>query len=216
MPRNKREVWTMSKVVVLASGGLDSSVLLALYKNLGYEVYPLYIHYGNRNSSIETSKLSEILIKLDIPPEHIMELEINFPYSKSSCIKEAGDNLYVEMRNLVFMSYAVSYAQSIEADIIAVGFIKVPVGYPDTSEQFISDFNLMSFNSTGIEAKAPLMKLDKVGVYNLGRKFGIGMKNTFSCNTPVDGKPCGNCPDCKDLKFIMQEAGVKDEDSPFI
>lgn len=120
------------------------------------------------------------------------------------------------MRNLVFMSYAISYAQSIDADLIAIGFIKVPVGYPDTSEQFISDFNTMSLNAIGIEAKAPLMELDKVGVYKLGRKFGIGMKNTFSCNTPKNGKPCGECPDCKDLKFIIQEAEVEDEDNPFL
>ena len=205
----------LNKVVVLASGGLDSSVLLALYKNLGYEVYPLYIHYDNKYVFEEIEKLKEVCKLLDIPSDNIWTIDAHFHYSRSSCVAD-GDNPYVEMRNLVFMSYAVSYAENIGAQTIAVGFIKVPVGYPDTSKQFINDFNIMSYSAIGIEAKAPLMELDKTGVYKLGRKLGIGLKNTISCNTPKDGKPCGECDDCKDIKNIIQEVGVEDEDNPFL
>lgn len=72
----------MKKVVVLASGGLDSSVLLALYDNLGYEVHPLYINYGNRNTTEESSKLVGIITDLCIPSDNVMEIEASFLTAK--------------------------------------------------------------------------------------------------------------------------------------
>ena len=205
----------MKEVLVLASGGLDSSIVLALYKNLGYKVHVLYLPYGNLNYTKEVESLLNVTKMLDIPRDRIHEVKLDLKHLNSGCTGGDGNSLYVEMRNLIFASYAISLAESMGIDLVALGFINVPVGYSDTDEQFIFDLNNLSVNSVGIEVVAPLHHLDKVGVYKLGVKFGIKLTDTFSCNVSND-VPCGECLDCLDTKHIIKKAGIKDEDNPFI
>lgn len=205
----------MKKVLILASGGLDSSVVIALYKNLGYDVHILYLPYGNINERAELEKLIKIKEKFNIPDENFITHTLDLSYSNSGCINEENLNPYVEMRNLIFISYAISIAETKGIDLVAVGFISVPTGYLDTTEQFVSDFNRLSINSSGIEVVAPLHHTDKIGVYKLGVKLGINLKDTFSCNVRYD-KPCGECYDCIDIKDIIKKVGIKDEDNPFL
>ena len=193
-----------NKVVVLSSGGLDSSVLLAHYSNLGYRVYPMYIDYGNANVSEELEKLLKVLSKIKgcMP---LMETRVDLCWAHSVINTNGGstsDGLYVNMRNLVFIANAVSYAESVGADLVAVGFINVPAPYRDASPAFLEDINLTIYNASGIRVEAPLIHLDKQGVYELGLKYGIALEDTISCNTPVDGKPCGLCDDCMDIRNL--------------
>ena len=205
----------MRKVLVLASGGLDSTVVVALYKNLGYDVHLLYLPYGNINEKAETERLLKIREKFGIPAENTLVVKLNLNYSNSSCIHKDGTNPYVEMRNLIFLSYAISVAEAKGIDLVAVGFISVPAGYPDTTEQFIHDINNLALNASGIGVVAPLHHLDKIGVYKLGKKLGVNLLDTFSCNVSND-KPCGECYDCLDIKNIIKKVGVPDQDNPFI
>lgn len=205
----------MRKVLILASGGLDSTVVIALYKNLGYDVHLLYLPYGNINEEAEMRKLAGIREKFDIPAGNTLAIKLNLNYSSGGCINKDNINPYVEMRNLIFISYAISVAEAKGIDLVAVGFISVPAGYPDTTEQFILDINNLALNATGIEVVAPLHHLDKIGVYKLGKKLGVNLLDTFSCNVSND-KPCGECYDCLDIKNIIKKVGVPDEDNPFI
>lgn len=193
-----------NKVVVLSSGGLDSSVMLAHYKHLGYDVYPMYIDYGNNNIGEEMEKLLTVLSNLKIK-NRLMHTNIDLGWSSSVINKgsSGSDGLYVNMRNLVFIANAVSYAESIEASKVAVGFIDVPAPYQDASPSFLDDINNTVINSCGIVVEAPLINLDKQGVYELGLKYNIALEDTISCNTPIDGKPCGICDDCKDIKGLI-------------
>lgn len=204
----------MRKVLVLASGGLDSSVLVALYKNLGYEVHTLYIRYGNLNEKAEIRKLNLLEQKFGIPMANTYDLRLDFSFSKSGCLEKDSNNNYVEMRNLIFISHALSLAEAKGIQEVAVGFINLPNGYPDTSEEFVVALNNLAVSLSGIEVRAPLHQLPKEEVYRLGVKLGIALSDTFSCNRS-NVEPCGECADCMDIKKLIRECNVPDEENPF-
>lgn len=204
------------KVLILASGGLDSTVLMALYKNLGYEVHVLYIDYGNINHNIEESKLADSCKQFNILKVNQTHMTITIPWSNSSCIDNGGKDLYVEMRNLIFLANAISLAEAKEIDLVAIGFIKVPVGYSDTSLDFLANINQLSSEAIGVSVVAPLIELDKRGVWNLGNKLGVKLKYTFSCNKSSSETPCGKCPDCLDISELIEKERIAPEDNPFL
>jgi queuosine biosynthesis protein QueC len=205
----------MKRVLVLSSGGLDSTVLLSLYKHLEYDVHALYIPYGNKNFQAECVKITKMCEKLDIP---LFTQVADFPYSESACLKGIEDNerLYLEMRNLVLLSMAVSTAQSLDIDEVAIGLIGASSSYPDCSPQFINEFATTVMNASGIVVSAPLINMSKYAVYRLGKKLGVNLKDTFSCNVSNNQKPCGKCPDCLDIMRIIEKEEVPDEDNPFL
>ena len=204
----------MGKVLILASGGLDSTVVIALYKNLGYDVHLLYLPYGNINQEAEMRKLAGIREKFDIEEDNFHTIPVNLSHSNSSSMKEDGGVLYVEMRNLIFISYAISLAETLDIDEIAVGFIQALEPYRDATLDFVLRINDLAVNTSGIEIKAPLINLDKTGVYLLGEKLGVRLLDTFSCGRSAT-KPCGDCYDCIDTKQLIKQCYIPDEDNPF-
>ena len=185
------------KILVLASGGLDSSVVVALYKNLGYDVHILYIKYRNKNWDIEITKILGLMDKLDIPQSNFKTSSILLPWSNSSCIQNSTSdpaNQYVEARNLVFASLAVSCAEALGINIVAMGILCPHIDYPDTYPEFLDTLDKLS-SQFGVYVEAPLRQLDKDGVYKLALKLGLTLDDTHSCN--LGDKPCGECLDCK-------------------
>lgn len=204
----------MNKVLVLASGGLDSSVLLAMYRQMNYDVAILYIDYGQANKDIERKKLWKLMSDLKITNYH--EVKTSIPWSKSSTTGGEG-SLYVEMRNLIFISYAISACEALGIDLLSLGYIKTEDDYNDTTDSFIEDIRILANRSVGVRLDFPLKDMTKLEVYELGKKFGVGFKNTFSCNTPVGRiKPCGVCGDCVDIERIIEKGVVDNADNPFL
>lgn len=201
-----------NKILILASGGLDSSVLLALYKSMNYSISVMYFDYGNLNKEAEKEALIDICKKLDIT--QIEEVKLNISWSSGGCLVEDNEDMYIEMRNLIFLSNAISYAQAKGIKTIAVGFIGGPGEYNDTTDQFLYDINYLSTGATGIHIKAPLKQYTKEEVYRLGLKLGVNLKNTYSCNKG-QGKPCGKCYDCNDLLELVEAVNIPDELNPF-
>lgn len=201
-----------NKILVLASGGLDSSVVLALYKYMNYDITVMYFDYGNLNSKAEKEALMKLCKKLNITK--IEDVKLNINWSSGGCLVEDNEDMYIEMRNLIFLSNAISYAQAKGIKSIAVGFIGGEGDYDDTTEQFLYDLNTLSINTTGILIKAPLKLYNKSEVYKLGLKFGVNLKNTYSCNKG-QGKPCGKCYDCKDLLDLVEQENIPNELNPF-
>lgn len=201
-----------NKILILASGGLDSSVLLALYKSMNYDISVMYFDYGNLNKEAEKEALIAICNKLNIT--QIEEVKLNISWSSGGCLVEDNEDMYIEMRNLIFLSNAISYAQAKGIKTIAVGFIGGPGEYDDTTDQFLYDINYLSTGATGIHIKAPLKQYTKEEVYRLGLKLGVNLKNTYSCNKG-QGKPCGKCYDCKDLLELVEAVNIPDELNPF-
>lgn len=198
----------MNKVLILASGGLDSSTIIAMQAQLKREIHLLYVDYGNVNAEMEKSKLKDLVDKYRI--EHYTEVKTSMGWTQDNITKDGSStdgNPYVEMRNLIFLSYAFSYAEAKGIETILVGFIKVPEYYPDTSPDFVDDMTILGQRHIGARVEAPLHNLSKQDVYEMAHSLGLWLADTVSCNTPVNGKPCGKCGDCMDIDSLNIDGG---------
>lgn len=189
------------KVLVLASGGLDSSVLVTFYKRLGYDVKLMFFNYGQANVKQEYTSLAKVMEDNKIKSENLYEMSISVPWSDSSTLNGRG-SAYVEMRNLIFASYALSLCDKESIDVLALGYILTETEYKDTSEQFIKDLRDLASHALSVRVEVPFYDMWKVEVARLGLQMGVDITATFSCNTPVDGFPCGKCDDCKDMAYV--------------
>lgn len=199
----------MNKVLVLASGGMDSTVLMANYKRLNYEVKIMFFNYGQAGYQQEHDSLVRNMSKLGLGAKDICEVRIDIPWSSSSTLKANNSTngaplaVYVEMRNLIFASYALSYCESMGIDVLALGYIDTESeSYADTSENFVQDLRDLANRAIGVRVDVPFMYLNKLDVARLGVDLGVDVLGTFSCNTPIDGQPCGMCGDCKEIEKI--------------
>src|SRR3712207_4531963 len=162
----------MNKVLVLASGGLDSSVLIALYRKLNYDVEVMYASYGQQNYKEEVEALSKVTRCYNIPSDKIHEIAVNVPWSNSNTTGGSG-GAYVEMRNLIFLSYAISFCEAHNIDLISLGYIKTLDDYNDTSDTFIEDIRILANRSSSIRIDVPFKDMSKYEVYKLGKQLGL-------------------------------------------
>lgn len=196
----------MDKVVILCSGGLDSSVLAHLYCNLKYDVHLVYVHHGNINDEAEMDKVSSLAKKLGC---ELTQCSVNAGWWADSITMGGKNGYYVPMRNLVFASLGLSYAEKLGANTLALGLIKVPEPYNDSCVAFLDDVRTLALDSSLIHIEAPLIHLEKEEVLDFGLKLGIKLEDTISCSTPVWGTPCGKCADCEDIKKLKEHLAEK-------
>lgn len=201
----------MSKIVVLNSGGFDSVVLLhdVVYDNENSEVHSLHFTYGELNRKSQNKCVDNVCKKLGVINRKITIPKINWTSNKfySKGLLEF-DSQYLEYRNLIFLSYAVSYAQSIGADTIYLAILKSH-GYCDTSKEFIEGLN-QSIKASGITILAPYSDLEKQNLWCRAKLFDIEEGDFVSCDCK---KPCGVCGDCNEtkayLEFLMENTPEK-------
>ena len=186
----------MEKVVLLNSGGFDSIILYHELKSKGLQVESLFFNYGQRN--LEQEKACALRADPNLK-------EVTLPaFSWSSSVLVDASNKdsssqYLEFRNLIFLSYALSYAESIGAKSIYVAMLKSH-GYKDTSETFLRLFNELSSQCGDIHLIAPYQEYAKPDLFSRAIEYGVIYSDFFSCNVPnSSGKPCGVCPDCVTL-----------------
>ena len=184
----------MSKIVVLNSGGFDSIVLIndVWNSNPDSEIHSLHFTYGELNRKAQIKCVDKVCKKLDIINKSITIPKINWSsnkfYDKG---KLEFESQYLEYRNLIFLSYAVSYAQSIGADEIYLAILKSH-GYCDTSKEFIEGLN-QSIKSSNIKIIAPYSDLEKSDLWCRASIFDIAPDDFISCDCNI---PCGECGDC--------------------
>lgn len=186
------------KILILASGGLDSTVLVHMYHSLGYDVHIMYIDHDNKNKEAELDTIDSIMLELKIPCDHLYVHKADFGWSKSGTLNGSNSkNYYIEMRNLVFVSMAISLAEAIGAVYIAIGLIHCEdCPFPDSTTDFLYKMDSLAQSTIGASVVAPLINANKEQVFELAKKFNI--KRWFTCFEPlVDGEPCGACPACK-------------------
>ena len=222
------------KAVVLFSGGLDSTTLLAKALAEGYETYGLSFDYGQRHSSELNAalKLSNIMgaadhkvISLDlraIGGSALTDLGIDVPDYDSHEVEGQPQNIpitYVPARNTVFLSIAMGYAEVLGAHSIFIGVNAVDYsGYPDCRPEFIEAFQRMADLATkeGIEGQSirietPLIDLTKGDIINLGLSLGVDYAKTVSCyQANGAGQACGKCDSCGLRAEGFAAAGVPD------
>jgi len=215
------------KAVVLVSGGLDSSTVLALALQQGYRCYTLSFDYGQRHrSELEAAKrVSEFMkveehkiVRLDlgtIGGSALTDTTIDVPEQKTVGIPVT----YVPARNTVFLSIALGWAEVLEADTIFLGVNAVDYsGYPDCRPEYISSFEAMANVATraGVEGnklsiQAPLIDMTKSEIISAGTSLGVDYSQTVSCyQASIEGLACGKCDSCRLRIEGFNQADISD------
>jgi len=220
------------RAVVLVSGGLDSTTVAAVAKSEGYDIYCLSFNYGQRHQQelISAKKVAEhfaakdhLVIDIDLKVIGGSALTSNIEVPKHREESEMSENIpvtYVPARNTIFLSYALAYAEVLQANDIFIGVNAIDYsGYPDCRPEYIASFEKMANLATkvGVEGTthlkihAPLQDLGKKGIIELGLRLGVDYAITHSCYDPApDGRSCGECDSCLLRKHGFEQAGVPD------
>ena len=215
------------KAVILVSGGLDSTTVVAMAKSQGYDCYTLSFDYGQRHrSELEAaqrvSKLMAVqehkVVKLDlgtIGGSALTDASIDVPEEETSGIPVT----YVPARNTVFLSIALGWAEVLGANDIFLGVNAVDYsGYPDCRPEYINAFEAVANLATksGVEGQklsihAPLIDMTKAQIVQAGLGLGVDYSQTVSCyQANLEGEACGRCESCRLRRQGFEQAGVKD------
>jgi len=206
------------KAVVLLSGGLDSTTVLAIARESGYECYCLSFQYGQRQQ-VELAKAKANAVQLGAADHLILNIDLdriggsaltgNIDVPKDRSIEEmeaAIPQTYVPGRNTIFLAYAMAWAEVIGADHVFIGVNALDYsGYPDCRPEFLKAFENLANLATrvGIEKKrclaveAPLLHMTKAEIITKGLELGVDYATTHSCYDPdQEGIACGGCDAC--------------------
>ncbi len=215
------------KAVVLMSGGLDSTTVLAIARGEGYACHTLSYNYGQRHRSelVASRALSAAMgacdhkeVSLDlgaIGGSALTDTSIAVPESATSGIPAT----YVPARNTVFLAIALGWAEVLDARDIFIGVNAVDYsGYPDCRPQFIAAFEQLANIATkaGVEGHpvkihAPLIALTKGDIIRAGISQGVDYSATVSCyQASADGLACGRCDSCRLRRQGFRDANVDD------
>lgn len=189
------------KALLLLSGGLDSTVLLALTKAQGYRVRTLFFDYGQPTAAIEQKFAMKNSAKYGATGH--TELSIN-----SNISKRRGS--YYPGRNLLLLSAAAAFAESEGFPTIFIGLVTdvhSPIQtphYPDVTPDFIERVNQTLQFSAGksILVQAPLIEVHKPGIFSLAKTLGVDPNDTTSC---LVGRGCGECASCIERAYAQQD-----------
>lgn len=219
------------KAVVLLSGGLDSTTVLAHAKNEGYEVYAISFKYGQRHA-IELDAARRVAAAQGVAGHVVCEIDLrvfggsaltaDVEVPKHESASDVADDIpitYVPARNTVFLSFALAYAEVMGATDIFIGVSALDYsGYPDCRPEYIDAYERMANLATraGVEGHelkihAPLINLSKAQTVELGLSLGVDYSLTSSCYDPDGtGRPCGHCDSCLLRIRGFEEAGTTD------
>ncbi len=220
------------KAIVLLSGGLDSTITLAIARDEGYDTYAMSFRYGQRHAvELQCAKniakafgvKQHIVVDIDLRTFGGSALTANIEVPKDRSDAEMADSIpitYVPARNTIFLSYALAYAEVLGTDTIFIGVNALDYsGYPDCRPEYIEAYEIMANLATqvGVEGKtqltiqAPLMYKTKAEIIQIGAVLGVDYSLTLSCYDPdAEGRACGGCDSCLLRKKGFKEAGIPD------
>ena len=209
---------TDPNAVLLLSGGLDSTTLLALATREGFVVHAMSFRYGQRHAH-ELDAARAIAEKYGVARHVIVDIDlrvfggsaltadIEVPKDRDASAMSHGVPItYVPARNTIFLSYALAWAEVLDARDIFIGVNALDYsGYPDCRPEYIAEFETLANLATraGIEGdrvkiRAPLLHLTKREIIDLGVSLGVDYSQTTSCYDPdASGAACGHCDACQ-------------------
>jgi 7-cyano-7-deazaguanine synthase len=218
--------------VVLLSGGLDSSTVLAIARERDFEPCALSFRYGQRH--VHELNAADAIVRALGVARHVtaqidlrafgasaLTADIAVPKDRSADEMSHGIPItYVPARNTVFLSFALAWAETLGSTDIFIGVNALDYsGYPDCRPDYIAAFETMANLATraGVEGTqrlkihAPLIAMSKAQIIQEGLRLGVDYAQTSSCYDPAaDGRPCGGCDSCVLRAKGFAEAGSVD------
>lgn len=220
------------RAVVLLSGGLDSTTTLAIAQDEGYETYALTFRYGQRHE-LEIEAARRISARFSVSRHVVAQIdlrefggsaltsEISVPKQRTpSEMTTEIPVTYVPARNTIFLSFALAWAEVLEADDIFIGVNALDYsGYPDCRPEYIAAYERMAQLATkaGVEGRqrlkihTPLISLTKAEIIRKGIELGVDYSLTVTCYDPqAQGLACGECDACQLRLKGFAENGIVD------
>ena len=219
-----------NRAVVLASGGLDSTVTAALAREAGHELLWLTVDYGQRHA-IEVERARQVAAAMGAAKHTVLMLNLRalagsaltgdlpVPKDRHSAERSRGIPVtYVPGRNLVLLSLAAAHAEAEGVSLIYFGANVLDYsGYPDCRPEFIRAFEaaVNAGTKAGAEGatlrvRAPLLEMTKADIIRTGIRLGAPLHLTHSCYDPVGDLACGRCDSCLIRREGFSRAGVED------
>ena len=221
-----------NKAIVLSSGGLDSTTVMAMAKHDGYDLYALSFDYGQRHL-FELKAAKKIAVAFGVKTHLVVKTDLGriggsaltdaIPVPKNRNIDTDADEIpvtYVPARNTIFLSYALAWSEVLNTPDIFMGVNAVDYsGYPDCRPEYIHAFEQMANLATkaGVEGvfkiqiHTPLIRMTKAEIIRKGLELGVDYGLTHSCYDPDSlGNACGRCDSCRLRKKGFADAGVTD------
>lgn len=234
-PRSSRHLFDppglLLNAVVLASGGLDSTVTAAIARRDGFCLHLLTIAYGQRHD-IEVTRARQVGKALGAESHLVLQIDLRavggsaltadetVPRDRSEAERREGiPRTYVPARNTIFLSLALAYAETLEAPGIYIGAnILDYSGYPDCRPEYLRAFEQvarlgtkMGVEGRQIEIRAPLLQMGKAEIIRVGAELSVPFHLTHSCYDPLpSGAACGHCDSCQIRLEGFRKAGLKD------
>ncbi len=222
----------MKNAVILLSGGLDSATCLAIAKKKGFTPFALSFRYGQRHE-FELDSARKVAKAYNVNDHVISNIdlrafggsaltdEIDVPKDRDDdAISDEIPVTYVPARNTIFLSFALAYAEVIDAKDIFIGVNALDYsGYPDCRPEYIESFQTMANLATksgvegnnGMTIHTPLIQMTKAEIIKTGTQLGVDYGLTHSCYDPCDdGTSCGHCDACHLRLKGFDMAGLAD------
>lgn len=218
--------------VVLLSGGLDSTTLLAYAVKAGFTTHAMTFRYGQRHAvEVDAARRiarrfgarEHIVVDIDLRTFGGSALTSDAEVPKDRSPNEMRDGIpitYVPARNTIFLSYALAWSEVLGASEIFIGVNAVDYsGYPDCRPEYVAAYERMANlatrgaveGTTPVHIRAPLLDLAKPEIIRLGLELGVDYAMTSSCYDPTgDGAACGRCDACRLRLDAFARVGTKD------
>jgi 7-cyano-7-deazaguanine synthase len=207
------------QAILLLSGGIDSTTLLAKLSNENYEVVALSFYYGQKHR-IELNYAKINAEKYGVKKHYIIELdktlfkssalvnsEIDIATYENNELPEGQVNAYVPFRNLLFISTALSLAETMKVNEVYLAINSDDNdNFWDCRTDFIEKINAIAASNTSIQIKTPFINLSKTEIVKLARQLNVDLNNTITCYQPNEAIECGVCLSCVTKQKAIKNA----------
>jgi 7-cyano-7-deazaguanine synthase len=205
----------MADVLLLSSGGLDSTTVAYWLRECGITFLPLFFDYGQHCVETEWNTLRKVLPRDGVSP-HRVDLSGIFHGCRSRLIVEPdlwtervqGDELYIPYRTLLFFAAGAAFAQTHGMREVYSGFINSNHAKElDCSAAFLNTLDALSESVGPVRFHIPFRAKTKKEVVEIAKRLSVPIGKTYSCQVYSD-VPCGACPNCVERINALHEAGL--------